>query len=286
MANTLETSDNVGEVSDLAGLYGNILQAADQGSELTELARGPLAPAFLPTTEIWYDVDPDTGALGPRMGQETGAVNQAFNGLGAVTSGISMWQGCDDWGNPEKSMPDRVAGAVNAGTGAVGLAGGLVGALPAGTVGTGGFLSGISAVGGSAGMGGAAFSGATWGAGSATAAGAVGTGLATGGAVLGSGAAGYGLGRYGDENMKNLGWLGKDANGRNQSISDWGADLAVDVHDWVSPRAGRTNAAIAGAATSLGTSIAGVPLAIASTATGLGTAWNDGARALRRWWKE
>jgi len=260
----LERADHVGEVSDIAGMGGNIVQGLDQGASIFGHGGGVRGGGFMPGSELNW---------GPgSVFNESRLVNGGFNGLGALTSGVSMYQGGNDALDSNKSTADRVAGVGNLVSGGLGVAGGMAGVGQALNMGMGGFTAGLANVGGAAGVGGDVLAASTWGAGAAGgAAGVAGTALATAGAVIGAGTAGYGIGRYGDQNMENLGWMGKDGSGKNRSISDAIFDASVGVDDTVSEYLGGTAGGIAGGVTNVvGSGVVGVPMAIASTLAGLG----------------
>lgn len=256
----LDPADHFGEFSDIVGMGGNILQALDQG------VLGP--GGFMPGT----GAVPGPNGLLP----EAPLVQDGFNGLGAITGVISAVQGWNDMTDDSKWTGDRIAGGLNVFSGGLGALGSIAGTFaPEAT----GFFGGLSTAGGAEGFGASALSAEAWGAGAGGAAAGVGTALATAAAVIGAGTAGWGVGRYGDKATKELGWL-PDAHGQGRSISDWGSDLAVEADESVTNFIGGEQGSLrrtiggglgtaAGLGTVLGTSIAGVPMAIDATATNL-----------------
>ncbi len=242
--------DHVGETSDIVGSAAGVVQAVDQGAGIGALNTQP----FLPGSA--YQIDGPSGFPLAHVDQSP-AVAQTFNGIGAVTGAIGAFQGGNDMLDPEKSTLDRVIGGGNLLSGLAGTAGSLASMCGVKT----GVLGGLAQAGGTFGMGADVLGGAAWGAGAGSTGAAVGTGLATGGSILGAALAGYGVGSYGDEHMKETGFL----DGR--SISDWGADKALAVEE----KHGHT----AGALASLGYAIPGAAMAVGSTVHGLGSAAID-----------
>jgi hypothetical protein len=268
--------DHAGEAADVAGVYANVLQAADQGSTLKSLSA--LQPGYLPGSQLTqYDA---AGNFMPNpLGNESRALGNAFNGVGAVTSGLGAITGGNDALDPTKSTTDRVIGGGNFLSGMLGMVGSIAGmgetSLP--------ILSGLSQAGGAAGMGANVFGGAAWGAGAAGGVGAgIGTALATGSSVLGAGLAGYGVGKYGDEHIGDTSLLA-DADGNNRSITDWSADQAVSFEQWVGGGMGETAGGIAGGAAALGLAVPGALLAAGSTVHGIGAGLGRGASSLYNW---
>jgi hypothetical protein len=270
----LGPNDHVGEASDTLGFFGNIVQTLDQGASIFGRGGGLGGGGFLPGSELSFANG--SGTTTPFF-NETAGVQRGFNGLGAVTGALSAVQGWNDMTDDKKSTADRVAGAGNVFSGGVGAIGGVAGVInPSMT----GFFGGLAQAGGSMGLGADVLAGSTWGAGAGAA--GVGTALASTAAVVGAGTAGYGIGRYGDQNMENLGWMGKGADGKNNSISDkiwdWSSGAADKVEGWTGSSGLGT---AAGCLTNLGASaVVGVPAAIASTAMGLGGAASSFNNAL------
>ena len=50
-------------------------------------------------------------------------------------------------------------------------------------------------------------------------------------------ATGFSVGRYGDAGVKKQGWLRNDQ-GDAQSVSDYGADMMANTHDWIEDKTG------------------------------------------------
>jgi len=127
--------------------------------------------------------------------------------------------------------------------------------------------------------------------GGANLAAAMGAGSATLAPAVGAGVVGFKAGRFGDAEAAGMGWMGKDEKGKNRSISDWAADGGVDEYakskhlayqglkQFLPNRAADIGSEIyghgQGLASSLGHSIAGVPVAIgAGVAGGAQRGWN------------
>ena len=262
--------------------------------------RGGIRPAFDPMftlrgrpeanaemLERFAGVHPgggETDAAFAASGAPNGSGLSLMSGLGLATGLYGFGTGLYDlvYGDTTKKRALGGANMVTSGIGALGSAANIAGA-------SGGFLGGLTSMGGAGlggmGLAGNAFSGATWvgtaaGGGGLTAAG-IGTLATTVGAVAGAGLGGFGFGEFADDMTKKHGLLaglesGRNSDGSAKSISDWGGDIAAGVDERVTSglagdsKAGSLRRTLAGGAgsalgflTTLGTSAVGVPLAAA-----------------------
>ena len=110
--------DHVGETSDIVGSAASVVQAVDQGAGIRPFDTKP----FLPGSA--YQIDGPSGFPLVHVDQSA-AVAQTFNGIGAVTEAIGAFQGGNDMLDPEKSTLDRVIGGGNLLSGLAGTAGSL-----------------------------------------------------------------------------------------------------------------------------------------------------------------
>lgn len=289
MGDLKQVKEAASTANDSVGMAGNVLQGADVGGLSPRLAAtlpGTVAKAKLGSAMVNPGTPPgamqaDYTELIKTGGRQANGVRTAFSGLGALTSMISAIGGGRDMLDDSKETDDRVVGGLNLLSGTIGTVGGIAG-LSSTIAGGSGFLSGLASVGGAQGL--AATGTAAFGAGASTTAMAAGTALASTGALISAGTAGYGLGKFGDQTIKDLNLpFMRDENGRARSISEAGSDYAVGVHDRVSKKYGETAGMFAGGAASIGTSILGVPLAIAGAGAGFSRGISNGVGALADW---